>query len=176
MSHSLLKTGHAGFLFMKGIRGKWYITVFAAVMGFAAGAATELGGGYTDVALEAMGEVEGVTLLGLALTGMLLNGLLLCWCRIAVGRPGKIMSIIALWFKAMLMGLFCRELAASISGLKILLMALTAFGGGCVCAAMVMDGEDARMRAKRMAVWLCGVAVEGIIIPSIARTWALLFN
>lgn len=161
---------------MKGIKGKWYIAVFAAVMGFAAGATTELGGEYGDAALKAMGEADGLMLLSLALTGMMLNAALFCWCRIAEGRPGKAMSVIAMWFKAMLMGLFCRDLTAGISGLKVLLILLTAFGGGCICAAMAMDGEDAQMRARRMAVWLCGVAVEGIIIPSIARTWALLFN
>lgn len=162
---------------MKSIKGgKWYIVLFTAVTGLAAGAATKLDGGYTDAALAAMGDVEGITLLGLALTDIMVNAALFCWGRISEGRAGKVMAMIALWFKAVLMGLFCRELVLNLSGLKALLIILTIFGGGCICVSLMMDGADRHKQARRMAVWLFGAAVEGIIIPSIARTCALLFK
>ncbi len=161
---------------MKRIKGKWYITVFAAVMGFVAGTATELSAGYINVALESMGQVEGIKLLGIALTGMLFNGALFSWSSIAPGRTGRIMSFGALWIKAILMGLFCRELAMEFTLIKALLMLLTIAGGGCICVSFVLDCEDSTDKAKRLAVWLCGAAVEGIIIPSVARTYALLFK
>ena len=161
---------------MKGIKGKWYIAVFAAVMGFAAGAATKLGGGYINDALAAIGEAEGVALLSLSLTGMLFNGALFFWCSIAFGKAGKCMAFFALWIKAVLMGLFCRELTIGFSFIKAILILLGLFGGGCICASMLMEHEEKKDKAKRLAIWLSGIAVEGIIMPSVARTWALLFN
>ena len=156
--------------------GKWYIAVFAAVTGFAAGAATKLDGGYAEAAFGAMGEAEGTALLGLALMDILLNTAPLCWCSIIKGKAGRAMSVMAIWFKAVLMGLFCRELAMDISGLRILLIMLTVLGGGCICASFTMDGEHRGAGGRRMAVWLFGAAAEGIMIPSVTRTWMLLFK
>lgn len=158
------------------ISGKWYIWIFPAVMGFAAGTAIELGNGYVDAVIPAMGQVEGLDILSLALTGILFNCALISWCSIAEGAVGRIMCAIGIWTKAVLMGLFCRELAAGFSIIKALLMLFTVFGGGCMCMACLMKKNEAKLRARRMAVWLCGVAVECIIIPSVIRTWVLLFN
>lgn len=145
-------------------------------MGFAAGTAIELGNGYIDVTIPAMGQAEGLNILSLALTGILFNCALISWCSIAGGSVGRIMCAAGIWVKAVLMGLFCRELATGLSIIKALLMLLTVLGGGCVCMACLMEKDEAKLRARRMAVWLCGVAVECIIIPSVVRTWALLFN
>lgn len=162
---------------MKSISIKWYVALFAGVMGIAAGSATELQGGYIDAAITAMGQAEGIRILTLSLIDILLNGALFCWCRILSGKVGQVMAVMALLCKSMLMGLFGRELITTgLSGIKALMIALTAFGGGCVCASMIMAGEDRQAKGRRFAVWLSGVATEGIIIPSIVRTWALLFN
>ncbi|MBQ3132510.1 MAG: hypothetical protein IJC24_07355 [Clostridia bacterium] len=161
---------------MKSIKGKWYITVFAAVMSFAAGAATKLSGGYMDEALAAMGEAEGVALLGLSITGMLFNVMLFCWCSMVYGKAGKAMSFFALWIKAFFIGLYCKELTIGFSAIKAILMVLCIFGGACICASFMMEREDKKDKAKQLAIWLSGIAVEGIIMPSVARTWALLFN
>ncbi|MBR5292809.1 MAG: hypothetical protein IKU32_07865 [Clostridia bacterium] len=161
---------------MKAIKGTWYAAGFAAVMGFAAGMATELGGEYINDALSAMGLAEGITLLSLSITGILLNGALFCWCSVMKGNIGKVMSVAALWVKAVLIGLFCRALACNFSALKAVLGLLVLFGGGCVCLSYIMEREQIQDKAKRFAVWLCGVTVEGIMIPSVARTWVLLFG
>jgi len=161
---------------MNGIKGKWCISVFAAVMAFAAGAATKLGSGYMDEALTAIGEAEGVALLGLSVTGMLFNAMLYCWCSMLRGKAGKAMSFFALWIKAFLMGLFCKELTIGFRVIKAALLLLGIFGGACICASFMMEREDKKDRAKQLAIWLSGIAVEGIIMPSVARTWALLFN
>lgn len=162
-------------MFMKAVKGKWIAAVFAAVMGFAAGAATTFESGYINDILEIMGEAEGITLLSLAVTGMLLNAAFFCWSCIAEGKLGNVMAMTALWIKAVLIGLFCRELLWGANGIKVILGILALFGGGCICTACIMDREQSNDRAKRIAVWLCGVTIEGIIMPSVARTWALLF-
>ncbi len=161
---------------MKALRGKWYIWLFPAAVGFAAGAAIELGGGYVDSSIAALGQVDGITLLSLALTGMLFDGALIAWCSIGSGAIGKAMAAGALWVKAVLMGLLCRDLTLGFSAIKALLMLLTVLGGGCVCVACLMERNEKQAKARRVAVWMCGAAVECIIIPSIVRTWSLLFN
>ncbi len=163
-------------MFMKRIHVQWYIVCFAVVMGFTAGAATSLDAGYIDSSIAAMGEVQGGILLSLALLSMLWNTALYSLCRIFTDKTGRILSVLMLWFKTMLMGFFCRGLWANVSGIKLMLMLLTVLGGGCICAGMTMEGEDAKARGRRLAVWLCGITVEGIIIPSAARTYALIFN
>ena len=161
---------------MKRIKGKWYAAVFTAVMGFAAGLATELGIEYINAALEAIGEADGITLLSLAMTGMLLNGAMFCWSSIAEGNAGKAMAMTVLWMKAVLIGLFCRALLNDFNAIKALLGMISLFGGGCICGSYMMEREESKDKAKRIAIWICGVTVEGIMIPSVARTWMLLFS
>lgn len=161
---------------MKRIKGKWYAAVFAAVMGFASGMATELGVEYIDDTLEAIGNANGIVLLSLAITGMMLNGAAFCWSSIAEGKAGKAMAMAALWIKAVLIGLFCRAMINDFSAIKALLGMLALLGGGCICGSYIMEREQSTDKAKRLAIWLCGVTVEGIMIPSVARTWALLFS
>lgn len=163
-------------MFMKAIKGRWYAAVFTAVMGFAAGMATELSGEYINDALEAMGRAEGITLLGLSITGMLLNTVLFCWSSMAEGRTGKAMALMALWIKAVLIGLFCRELTNGFNVIRAILGLLALLGGGCVCGSYIMEREQSQDKAKRFAIWLCGMTVEGIMIPSVVRTWVLLFK
>ncbi len=163
-------------MFMKRIKGKWYAAVFAAVMGFAAGMATEIEIENVNASLKSIGDAEGITLLGLAMTGMMLNGAMFCWSSIAEGRSGNIMAMAALWIKALLIGLFCRAMINDFSAIKALLGLLALFGGGCICGSYIMEREQSKDKAKRIATWLCGVTVEGIMIPSVARTWALLFS
>ena len=161
---------------MKRIKGKWCAAVFAAVMGFASGMATELGVEYIDDTLEAIGNANGIVLLSLAITGMMLNGAAFCWSSIAEGKAGKAMAIAALWIKAVLIGLFCRAMINDFSAIKALLGLLALLGGGCICGSFIMEREQSTDKAKRLAIWLCGVTVEGIMMPSVARTWALLFS
>ena len=161
---------------MKGIKSRWYIVCFAAIMGFTAGAATALNPEYLEAAFNAMGEVQGSVLLSLALLSMLWNTALYSFCRIFSGKGGIGLSVFAVWLKAVLMGLFCRGLWANIRGINVLLILLTVFGGVCICLGMIMDREETKDKHKALAVWLCGVTAEGIIIPSAIRTWALIFN
>lgn len=161
---------------MKGIKSRWYIVCFAAIMGFTAGAATALDSGYIESAFQAMGEAQGGVLLSLALLSMLWNTALYSFCRIISGKGGIALSVFAVWLKAVLVGLFCRGLWANIRGINVLLILLTVFGGACICVGMIMEGEEAKNKHKGLAVWLCGVTAEGIIIPSAVRTWALIFN
>lgn len=149
---------------------------FAAIMGFTAGAATALDSGYIESAFRAMGEAQGGVLLSLALLSMLWNTALYSFCRIFSGKGGMVLSVCAVWLKAVLMGLFCGGLWANIRGINVLLILLTVFGGACICVGMIMEKEETKNKHKGLAVWLCGVTAEGIIIPSAVRTWALIFN
>lgn len=161
---------------MKMIKGKWLAGVFALVMGLAAGAATVVDNGYVNEALTAIAKTDGAVLLGMSVTGILLNSAFFCWSSVAKGNMGIIMSVIAIWIKAVLIGLLFRELISDISAVKVMIGLLTLFGGGCICASFIMDREQNNDKAKRLAVWLSGVTVEGIMIPSVVRTWMLLFN
>ena len=86
------------------------------------------------------------------------------------------MAMTVLWIKAVLIGLFCRALLNDFNAIKALLGMISLFGGGCICGSYMMEREESKDKAKRIAIWICGVTVEGIMIPSVARTWMLLFS
>jgi len=161
----------------------WYLPVFVAVMGAASGWALEGDYSYVHAALGAAGSMEGSVLLGLSLQTLLLNLIVLLWPAVAgEAAPARAMAAPAIWLKAMLVGLACRGLlygGIELSGLIMCL--LTAIGGGAVCASLPLRAKEQagpsgrEARRLRLYLWAAGTITEGILVPSVARTAALLF-
>lgn len=161
---------------------RWYIYAFAAVMAFAAGVSTEWEcGGSMAAAVSAIGDMNGAGLLRLSGYALLSGAALYSMAAIAKGvLTGGILKAAALWIKSFLMGFFARTVIEDWPGLiGIPIIALSFMGGLCLCMGL-MVGTSERDAAKgqplrmKMALFAAGALTEGIALPSLIRTAAML--
>ena len=167
---------------MRYLGRRWYIYAFAAVMAFAAGASMEWKcEGNTAAAISAIGEISGAGLLKLSGYGLLSAAMLYSMAAIAKNTlPGGILKTAALWIKSFLMGFFTRTVIEDWPGLMgIPIIALSFVGGLCLCMGLIVAPSErnvtrAEAMGMRMALFAAGALTEGVVLPSVIRTVAML--
>ena len=167
---------------MRYLGRRWYIYAFAAVMAFAAGASMEWKcEGYTAAAISAIGEMSGAGLLRLSGYGLLSAAMMYSMAAIAKDvLPGSILKTAALWIKSFLMGLFTRTVIEDWPGLiGIPIIALSFMGGLCLCMGLIVRSSEKSVTrgealGMKMALFAAGALMEGIVLPSVIRTVAML--
>lgn len=156
----------------------WYVGVFLAVMGFAAGTAMEGDCQWVMPAIRAAGGMEGGQLMLLACQSALLNGML--WLVTYAFRDCSLRGIVtfsAAWLKMMMAGLCCGGMLHSeVSVGGVLLCAMTVFGSSSICASlMIKDGIVSTDGNRiKLYLWLTGVLIEGVMVTSVAKSIYLL--